>query len=222
MSTIIIGLSGLAGSGKDTVADWMVRERGFRKMALADPLKRLAQQVYGFTAVQLWGPSAERNRPDPRYPREHIFPWLANSNSRCSVCGVQHWSWQRHPTENACYLTPRYALQQLGSEWGRHCYQNTWIELLLREIEALPPWEDGTKRIVIPDCRFINEFEVLRKSGAQLARVRRPSVGAPSFTHDSENEQLTWDDSRFDAVIQNDGELSDLPAKLDGMLERFL
>jgi hypothetical protein len=32
-------LSGWAGSGKDTVADWFVRERGYVRVAFADPLK---------------------------------------------------------------------------------------------------------------------------------------------------------------------------------------
>jgi len=36
---MIIGLSGLARSGKDTVADYLVREHQFVKLAYADPIK---------------------------------------------------------------------------------------------------------------------------------------------------------------------------------------
>lgn len=42
---LVIGLTGYARAGKDTVADWMVREYGFRKLSFADPLKELALRL---------------------------------------------------------------------------------------------------------------------------------------------------------------------------------
>ncbi len=72
---MIIGLSGLAGVGKDTVADFLVRHHAFEKVALADPMKHFCKEVFGFTVEQLWGPSAARNAIDPRYgkaPREAL------------------------------------------------------------------------------------------------------------------------------------------------------
>lgn len=68
---MIIGLIGHARSGKDTVADYMVRWYGFRKMALADPLKRGCQEIFGWTDAQLYGP--EKDMVDPQTglkPRE--------------------------------------------------------------------------------------------------------------------------------------------------------
>lgn len=35
----IIGITGKAGSGKDTVADWLVRNQGYIKLSWAEPLK---------------------------------------------------------------------------------------------------------------------------------------------------------------------------------------
>lgn len=63
----IVGITGQAGSGKDTVADRFVNEHGYVKIALADPLKRLGREVFAFTDTQLWGPSEHRNAPDKRY-----------------------------------------------------------------------------------------------------------------------------------------------------------
>lgn len=40
---ILIGLSGLARSGKDTVADYLVKRHGFRKFALAEYIKQVAE-----------------------------------------------------------------------------------------------------------------------------------------------------------------------------------
>ena len=63
----IIGITGQAGSGKDSVADRLVVEHGYTKIALADPIKRFGKEIFGFTDKQLWGPSENRNLLDPRY-----------------------------------------------------------------------------------------------------------------------------------------------------------
>lgn len=38
---MIIGLTGLSGSGKDTAANWLVENKGFERRAFADPLRNL-------------------------------------------------------------------------------------------------------------------------------------------------------------------------------------
>jgi len=63
----IVGVTGQAGSGKDTVADHLVNNHGYVKIALADPIKRFGREVFGFTDTQLWGPSEHRNAHDKRY-----------------------------------------------------------------------------------------------------------------------------------------------------------
>lgn len=51
--TIVIGLGHRAGVGKDTLADYMVKRYGFTKYAFADPLKRAAREIFGFTKEQV-------------------------------------------------------------------------------------------------------------------------------------------------------------------------
>src|SRR5687768_3384285 len=41
----IIGITGRAGSGKDTVADYLVERHGFVKIAFADPIKQMLRQL---------------------------------------------------------------------------------------------------------------------------------------------------------------------------------
>lgn len=38
---ILVGITGRAGAGKDTIADYLVRERGFIKLSFAGPLKAM-------------------------------------------------------------------------------------------------------------------------------------------------------------------------------------
>jgi len=43
---VVIGMIGKAGSGKDTVADYIVEKYGFEKLAFADPLKKAVQVMF--------------------------------------------------------------------------------------------------------------------------------------------------------------------------------
>lgn len=189
---MIIGISGLAGSGKDTAADYLVKDHGFVRVALADKLKRVCREVFDFSEDQLWGPSSSRNQEDKRYPRGSGF------------------------------LTPRYALQTLGTEWARDCYQDIWTEDALRTAKILLNdtafhynVQHGLQQclcnrrpggVVIPDVRFKNEMSRIREAGGYLIRMKRGSglsaeLGA---AHQSEAEQLELPDGYFSAVIHNE------------------
>lgn len=45
---IVIGITGLARSGKDTVADILVGQYGFYKIGMADPIYKIAKEYYGW------------------------------------------------------------------------------------------------------------------------------------------------------------------------------
>lgn len=49
-------------------------------------------------------------------------------------------------------------------------YQNTWIDFVLRT-------DHGLDTLVIPDVRFPNEVEAVRKAGGTLIKVVRPGYG---------------------------------------------
>lgn len=51
---IVVGISGKAHSGKDTMTDILIKKYGFIKMAFADHLKELVQEHYGFKKEELW------------------------------------------------------------------------------------------------------------------------------------------------------------------------
>ena len=65
--TIIIGLLGPAGSGKSSVANYLVEHYGAKRYALAAPLKEFAMSAFEFTHAQCWGTQAEKEAPDERY-----------------------------------------------------------------------------------------------------------------------------------------------------------
>lgn len=96
----IIGISGLAGSGKDTAADFLLEHDGFIKISLADPIKRFAMDVWEFTEEQLFGDSKHRNRLDKRYCtglRTYQYPnaprnsvWIPLSNGSFTLIDIDN------------------------------------------------------------------------------------------------------------------------------------
>jgi hypothetical protein len=232
---MLLAISGLAGTGKDSVAD-ILAKGNMVKCALADPLKRIVRDIFDFTDEQLWGPSYKRNEPDKRYPRAHTFKqgiraWIFN----CACCGFE-WTDQVAIKPPQCFLTPRYSLQLLGTEYGRHCYPDIWVNYAIRMHDRLQEggcyydqksgmryttmlegsdFVKAKKSIVIPDTRFKNELSLIQKRGGLVIRVKRPGVEAPAWQHASETEQMEIPDSNFDWVIENDGTLEDLEVKVE-------
>lgn len=252
---MIIGISGLAGSGKSEIAHFLQKNHGFQAVALADPIKRIAKEVYDFTDDQLWGPSALRSIPDPRYIRSSkethsLITRGSETHVWCTHCQEEfEKDDQRRIRESPCvvYLTPRHVLQRLGTEFGRECYLNTWVDLTIRTARRLlrkdgvalgylPSqglfYNAGTnpdekpleraKGVVIFDVRFRNEFEAIRAAKGYLIRVIRPGAGlkdAQASMHSSEVEQAEIRDNEFDAIVFNDGSLADLEEEVN---RRFL
>lgn len=55
----IIGLMGEARTGKDTIAEWLVRNHGFVQLSFAFALKRASQIIFGLSDAQVFGNEKE-------------------------------------------------------------------------------------------------------------------------------------------------------------------
>jgi hypothetical protein len=263
------GGKGSANSGKDTVADRLAEKHGFVKVALADPMKRFCMEVYDFSEEQLWGPSEKRNAPDERYPIGYRLACgcLADAWNRIDDVSTKWWvptmlelcdehedcpEWNRgklflDPPPPLEYLTPRHALQTLGTEWGRNCYTNTWVDYALRVAKRLlepikvkslgsPAWTvyDRTlgwtnnfttkepKGVVISDVRYPNENNATTRASAGVrVRVRRKVAAlmpGDLGNHSSETSLIHMHDDGWDWVIENDGDKHLLRMKVDQMM----
>lgn len=89
-----------------------------------------------------------------------------------------------------CGKTPRHAMITLGTEWGRNCIgEDLWVNVLQRKIESLKRVNGDGLKVVVDDCRFLNEGTMLRDMGAKVWRITRPGVEA-KIDHPSEKEHL--------------------------------
>jgi len=211
MAALVVGVTGFAGSGKDTFADYLVEHYGFTKISLSYPLKKVCGEIFDFTEQQLWGSSKHREIPDERYVFSGKCP---SCHSKCrSREESRDWYCFSCDTSYGQYITPRLALQTLGTEWGRTLFEDIWVDMTLREIQ-----KSGSGRWVIPDVRFHNELNKLRTHGTHLVRLLR---GEQRFAHPSEAEMATMTPDMFDAVLDNTSTIDVLHKLADGVMENL-
>ena len=200
---MIIGICGFIGSGKDTIADYLVNLHGFRRESFANSLKDAVAQVFGWDRTMLEGRTKQS-----REWREQRDEW---------------WS-QRLGMD----ITPRYVLQQWGTEVCRKSFHDDiWIASLENKLRNI---QDD---VVITDCRFPNEIKAIRAAGGQVVRVVRGAepkwYGAAESVNRGPDGNASWSISKvkleklgihasetswvgtdFDAVLDNNGTLDDL------------
>ena len=232
----IIGIAGKAGAGKDTVANILVEKFGYAKVSFADPLKRVALDLWGFTEEQLWGPSEKRNEPDPRWPKGHHFEGRHGICRRCSIVA------KMSPEENGpcVHLSPREALQILGTEVGRSIHEQTWTTYLLRVAGKLLTqggWYSQTEGwawprineigfnhvgpgsypgVVVADTRFPNEANAIKRVGGRMWLVDRPGIGLTGRAG-SHASETSMDGYEYTAVVPN-GPLETLEERVKSIL----
>lgn len=195
---MIIGICGFIGSGKDTVADYLVNFHEFRRESFASTLKDAVAAVFGWDRTMLEGRTKEA-----REWREQVDPWWAQ---RLAM-----------PT-----LTPRWVLQYWGTEVCRKAFHDDiWIASLENKLR------NSKDSVVISDCRFPNEIQSIRDAGGQIVWVQRgalpdwyqTAVDANKGSNVAINElkmrkihasETAWVGTQFDTIIDNNGTIDDL------------
>lgn len=102
----------------------------------------------------------------------------------------------------------RRMLQVLGTEVGRKMIdQDVWVDSVFKTL-------DPAKKYVFTDVRFKNEHHAIDSRLGTLIKINRPGVG-PVNDHPSD---AGLPDKWFDTIINNDGTLKDLHAKVRDVL----
>ena len=209
---MIIGVCGLIGAGKDTIADYLVNIHQFRRESFANTLKDAVSSVFGWDRELLEGRTKHS-----RAWREQVDAWWA----------------ERLDMPN---LTPRWVLQYWGTEVVRRGFHDdTWIASLENRLCKT------TDDVVISDCRFPNEIAAIKRAGGVVIRVHRgPDPTWYNFAEtvnrgpernlewswaktqlenfDIHASETAWIGTAFDAVLDNNGTMDHLYSQLTGLV----
>jgi hypothetical protein len=204
---MLIGVCGFIGSGKDTVADYLVNFHEFRRESFASTLKDAVAAVFGWDRIMLEGRTKAA-----REWREQIDPWWAE---RLNMPG----------------LTPRWVLQYWGTEVCRKAFHDDiWIASLENKLR------NSRDHTVISDCRFPNEISAIKNAGGRIIWVKRGKLpewysiarqankGFKWAIQELENlgihaSETSWVGTEFDLIIDNDGTIEDLYCQIKGLVE---
>jgi len=119
------------------------------------------------------------------------------SGSKRLVEAVDQYGWE---TAKTAFPEIRELMQRFGGEVGRDFLgEDTLINLAFKNIS------EGS-RIVVTDCRWLNEAETIKARDGQMWRVVRPG-NAPANSHPGE---VALDNFPFDLILNNNGTISDL------------
>lgn len=199
---MIISLSGLIGSGKDTIADYLVSKHGFRRESWAGTLKDAVSVVFGWDRVMLEGKTNES-----RAWRETPDSWWSNR------LGMT--------------ISPRTVLQEWGTEVCRQGYHDDiWVASLENKLRTT------NDNIVISDTRFENELNAIKNIGGTTLRVLRGPTPewvveyletgrTLEFAKKYKNIHASEYSSvglKYDHVIRNDGSIMDLHSQIESII----
>jgi hypothetical protein len=207
---MIIGVCGFIGSGKDTVADYLVNFHEYRRESFANSLKDAVAQVFGWDRTMLEGRTAQA-----REWREQVDPWWAERL-------------------NMPDLTPRLMLQLWGTEVCRAGFHDDiWIASLENKLR------NSQDNVVISDCRFPNEIKALRAAGGIIICVERgiqphwTGIAVSANRGDLKAQawlkqegihasETSWIGTTFDRVLDNNGSIDSLFSQLKSLVQQDL
>lgn len=202
---IVVGISGYAGAGKDSVADLLVRDWGFTKMAFATPLKE---------AVAVLDPILG-------YHKEYCCAECDAEVEEIRLSTLLGYGLTQEDVKRDFMYGPelRRVYETFGTDVVRAADEDFWVKLASKEL-----FRTERDRIVFSDVRFENEAGMILEAGeiartiqCSLWRVARPGVTAGE--HSSSNLSGLLGE---EVTILNDGSLEDLKVPVDMAMRLLL
>ena len=205
---MIIGVCGFIGSGKDTVADYLVNFHEYRRESFANSLKDAVAQVFGWDRTMLEGRTAQA-----REWREQVDAWWADRLNRPD-------------------LTPRLMLQLWGTEVCRSGFHDDiWIASLENKLR------NSLDNVVISDCRFPNEIKSLRAADGIIICVERgvqphwANIAVTANRGDTKAQawlraegihasETAWVGTDFDFVLYNNSSIDSLYTQIQTVIDQ--
>lgn len=205
----VIGINGPARVGKDTAANYLVKEKGWLRLAFADNLKEMCASVFDLD-LQLFHNGDLKEIP---WARPKIF-------DRRAALAVKEWIGRTHPTVfelNDDFIlldkqlhSPREMIQYIGTEICRGFIKSYHVDIVAASLI------EGSN-YVLTDVRFPDEAGLAKSVGGYIINIYSDLIQKEDFrSHSSETSMGDW---KFDYIINNSiWDINAFYRKIDMML----
>lgn len=146
---------------------------------------------------------------------ETMFPWAnpegwwGSSNQRDQII--------LNTTDNdGNPLTYRQVLIDIGSQARRYNPLH-WVNVFDYRFNKFVNPQDGC---IVPDVRYINEYDYLRTNGFYLIKLNRNTINQSSDPTETNQDAIKPEE--FDAIIDNNGTLKDLQTKVKALKDQII
>lgn len=115
--------------------------------------------------------------------------------------------------------TIRKLAQEIG-KFGRNFDEDIWVKNTLYKVKT-----SNAFCKIISDLRFVNEYNLLKENDFKLIRIKRNidyGLNKDQYKDVSEVDQDNLLDEQFDLVIDNNGSVYDLEAKLKHFIDTLI
>jgi hypothetical protein len=213
---MILGFAGKAATGKTTAAKHLapLLDRECRiipmAMVLRDEVEAFLRSVGADISVPLvYGDQQDKVRVfhvDQQAARLACPQWDHFVAENPDI--------QDRPGQTA--VTVRRILQWWGTEYRRAEDPDYWTKAWSRKIEQ---FDLDSVHILVDDVRFMNELVTIKAHGGRVVKIERPGfAGANNHT----SETALDDYADWDAILVNDGSLSDFFQKVTDLAQQLM
>ena len=217
----VIGLAGRKRSGKDTIALMLEEEYGFKRLALANPLKECLSTFLGVPeptdkeSLVSFSETQEVLKEMAHFLRLDSSVFIERFRGQMGKWEVGA-TYRQNCYSSLIYTIPyRKLLQTVGTDICRALDKQVWIRLTMYEI-TMNKEHGGCNKFVVSDIRFDNEAEFIHNLLGSVWCVT--STRGEYDTHSSEKGV---DEKYISCIIANNGTMEELREGVKRVYKQF-
>ena len=234
----LIAVSGVKGSGKDSVSSmlqyclsvpkmfrryWFYKhfrkwiKPKYKRLAFADPLKKMLSDLLNIPLENFYSRAFKEdyvitvstlNVPQPRI----VDDYLNLDFNKLSDSKFNKMVKQLDPALLECNLSLRQLLQYFGTEiMQKYFGKRVWINSTL---------QDPSEYKLISDLRFIEEYNAVKERDGIIIYVNRPGYEFGQHASEREMKELL-ENNKYDFIIDNNSSIEDLFKQVKHVVENY-
>lgn len=208
---MIIGISGRAGAGKDTLAEIFIKKFNFKRVSFADSLKEVCSEAFCIPLATFH----DNTKKDVAFESplqvnidhmQSLVMLLKGAGCAPSQAQIDN---LLDDGLSMQFVSPRDLLQRVGTNLCRnHLGDEVWINIFKDKIQK------SQGHTIVTDIRFLNERKVITDlEGVNILVVRDSLPPLPADAHES--ELLSVSPENIQVFVTNNGTVTSMHADLE-------